>query len=365
MSEPTEESGLSEAASTTKKARPRWADWRVWLGIAITVVCFWYVADGVPMDEVMAAFGRADLWTLLALSVPAHVLSIYLRALRWRHLTNPIVPMTRGTLYKAQSIGFLVNNLVPLRMGEFVRAWYLGRETGTRGAAILGTVVLERVIDIVCVLLMAGASVALLGSSAGDGILAQGAILLLPVAFVPLAGLIALRFAPDLVIGIVEFMARPLPDRLSGFLVANLRRFTEGLGALSGGTHLVWIFVHSVLIWGVVGTVPVTAGLMAFDIEVESFSRLLLVSWLLLAAIGAAVAIPSAPGFFGVYQLAFVAVLTPIGVDKPTCLALGLLVWFVFWCSFTFQGLIVLRAGGISFAELAAASSKDPRTNRR
>lgn len=317
------------------------------------------------MEAVMVAFGSADIWTLLVLSVPAHVLSIYLRALRWRHLTNPIGPMTRGTLYKAQSVGFLVNNLVPLRMGEFVRAWYLGRETGTRGAAILGTVVLERVLDIVCVLLMAGASVALLGSSAGDGILAQGAILLLPVAFVPLAGLMALRLAPDLVIGIVEFVAKPLPDRLSGFVVANLRRFTEGLGALSGGSHLIWIGVHSVLIWGVVATLPIAAGLLAFDIEVESFERLLLVSWLLLAAVGAAVAIPSAPGFFGVYQLAFVAVLTPMGVDKATCLALGLLVWVVFWCSFTFQGLIVLRVGGISFAELTAASSKDRRTDRR
>ena len=345
--------------------RPGWKDWRVWFGVIITVACVWYVADGVPMSEVIEAFRRADLWTLLLLSIPAHLLSIYLRALRWRYLTNPITPITRGTLYKAQSIGFLVNNLVPLRMGEFVRSWYLGRETGTRGAAILGTVVLERVLDIVCVLLMAGASVALLGSAAGDGILAQGAIFLLPVAFVPLAGLLALRFAPDAVIRVAGFVAKPLPDRIGDFLVANLERFTEGLGALSGGTHLVWIGVHSLLIWLVVGAVPMTAGLLAFDIDVGSLDRLVLVSWLLLSAVGVAVTIPSAPGFFGVYQVAFIAVLKPMGVDDATCLALGLLVWLVFWCTYTFQGLIVLRVGGISFAELTAASGKDYTTDRR
>jgi len=358
---------VTSVASSSAR-RSRWLDWRVWFGIAITVGCIWYVAKDVPMAEVAAALRRADLWMLLAVSIPAHVFSIYLRALRWRHLTNPIAPMSRGLLYKAQSVGFLVNNLVPLRMGEFVRSWYLARETGTRGAAILGTVVLERVLDIVCVLLMAGASVGLLGARAGDGLLAEGAVVLLPTGFVPLAVLLALRFAPDAVIRAVTFAMRPLPGNASSFVEGNLRRFTEGLAAISGGTHLWWILFHSITIWLVVGALPMTAGLLAFDLPASvtaSSDRLVYVSWLLLAAVGVAVAIPSAPGFFGVYQLAFTAVLRPLGVDDATSLALGLLVWLVFWASFTLQGFVVLRAGGISFAELTAASGKAPTNDRR
>ena len=347
---------------------PRWTDWRVWLGIAITVLCIWYVAKDVPLHEVAEAMRRADLWTLFLFSVPAHVLSIYLRALRWRHLTNPIAPISRGLLYKAQSVGFLVNNLVPLRMGEIVRSWYLARETGTRGAAILGTVVLERVLDIVCVLLMAGASIALLGARAGDGLLAQGAVLLLPAAFVPLAGLVVLRFAPGPVIRVVMWLARPLPPRLGEFIEGNLQRFSEGLGAISGGAHLWWILFHSITIWLLVGALPMTAGVVAFDLPdgvIGTPDRLVYVSWLLLAAVGVAVAIPSAPGFFGVYQLAFTAVLRPLGVDDATSLALGLLVWLVFWLSFTLQGFVVLRLGGISFSELTAASGKAAPNDRR
>ena len=111
---------MSETTASTEAPeapRSRWTDWRVWLGVAITVGCIWYVAKDVPMSEVASALRRADLCTLLVVSVPAHVLSIYLRALRWRHLTNPIAPMSRGLLYKAQSVGFLVNNLVPQRIG--------------------------------------------------------------------------------------------------------------------------------------------------------------------------------------------------------------------------------------------------------
>ena len=88
-------------------------------------------------------------------------------------------------------------------------------------------------------------------------------------------------------------------------------------------------------------------------------------SWLLLAGVGVAVAIPAAPGFVGPYQLAFTMILEPMGVPPATCLAMGLLVWFVFWCSFTFQGLIVMRLGGTSLAELTARAGKGSSSEHR
>ena len=81
--------------------------------------------------------------------------------------------------------------------------------------------------------------------------------------------------------------------------------------------------------------------------------------------LGVAVAIPSAPGFVGPYQLAFVEVLERFGVDGATALAMGALVWFVFWISFVGNGVAVLRFGGISLAEITRAPGKDPTTARR
>lgn len=357
---------MSVAGDVPERAPRRWfADWRVWLGIGITAASLGYAARGVPFDEVAEAFGRANVGLLLLLSVPAHIAGVYVRALRWRHLTDAIAPMSRGLLYRAESIGFLVNNLVPLRMGELVRAWYLARESRTSGAAVLGTIFLERILDVVCVVAMAGTLAALFGSSAGNGLVAQGARLLLPAAFLPLLLVAALRFAPDRLLAVLRFVARPLPEQVGGALTSLFERFTEGLGALKGGSHLAWIGLHSLVIWGVLGVIPMTAGILAFDIEVGSPGRLMMASWALLIGVGVAVAIPSAPGFFGTYQLAFVAILEPLGVDRPTCLALGLLVWFVFWCSFTFQGLLVVRLGGTSLAELTAGAGKAPDHDRR
>ena len=98
--------------------------------------------------------------------------------------------------------------------------------------------------------------------------------------------------------------------------------------------------------------IPMLAGLLAFDVDLGSPVQMVVVSYIVLGAVGVAVAIPAAPGFFGTYQLAFKAVLEQFGVDSATALALGLVVWFVFWLTLSLLGLIVMRVGGTSLADL-------------
>jgi hypothetical protein len=85
------------------------------------------------------------------------------------------------------------------------------------------------------------------------------------------------------------------------------------------------------------------------------------VSYLALGAVGVAVAIPSAPGFFGTYQLAFKTVLEQFGVPSATALALGLVVWFVFWLTLTAAGLVVMRTGGTKFSDLTRQGGSSSR----
>lgn len=351
------------AASLAQPSRARswYRDWRVWLGVSITVLCLWYAMRGIPLADVKRAMADADLLLLIAVSVPSYVASVWVRSLRWRHLTNPIASISRSTLFRAESIGFMVNNLVPLRIGELVRTWYLARETRASASAILGTVVLERVLDVVCVMLMAAGAVALLGGESSDtGMLSRGAKWLLPAAAIPLGGLILLRVVPDRVIALAGFVTKPLPERIGAVVAGLLARFIEGLGALSGGRHLFWIVLHSLAIWLVFSTLPFAAALYAFDLDLGTPLQTLTTTWILLAAVGVAVAIPSAPGFVGPYQVAFSMVLTRFGVPPATALAIGLLAWFIFWATLTLQGLLLLRVGGLSLDELTQVSGKDP-----
>jgi uncharacterized protein (TIRG00374 family) len=331
-------------------------DWRVWLGIAITVVCVYIAARGIPLGEVVEAMRKANFWALFLLSAPFYILSVYVRALRWRHLTDPIAPMSRGILFRSTALGFMVNNLLPLRIGEVVRSWTLARSTDTSFGAVVGTVVLERVLDVVAVLLLAISALGFMGrNSAVGGILEQGSNLLIPLAVAPIFGLVILRAAPEWVIRAAHVVMWPLPERLSAWVEHALRSFIAGLGALKGGAHLFWIVLHSVTIWLIASTGPILIGLWAFDIDLGGPLDTLFASWVLLGAVGAAVALPSAPGFIGPYQLAFKAVLVRFGVEPATALAMGVLVWFVFWVTLTLQGFWVLRSSHTSLAELTRA----------
>lgn len=311
----------------------------------------WFALRDVDLRLVAAEFRRANLVVLLGLSVPSYVLVVWLRALRWRHLTNPIQEMPRAAMFRATAVGFLANNVFPLRMGEIVRSWYLGRECGVRPASIFGTVVIERVIDTTMVILLA---LAVLSFSGGpdSGVWRTGLLWLLPVALLPFAALFWLRIAPEQATALGSRLAGPLPRGVRDFGRRQLANFTEGLGALRGGSHLLWIGLHTLAIWLFASTIPMLAGFLALDVEFDSLSDALAASWMTLAAVGIAVALPSAPGFFGVYHSACRLVLERFGMAPEMAVALGTLLHAVFWVTLTLVGFVVLRARHTRFEDL-------------
>ncbi len=321
----------------------------------------WFVIRDVDFALVVATIRQANWLLLVGISVPSYLAIVQLRALRWRHLTNPVQPIGLRPLFRATAIGFMANNIFPLRVGEVIRPWYLSQEVGAPSAALFGTVVLERVIDSIMVIGLAAIAIALLGAGEG-GILAKIAIALIPVAIAPLIGLVVLRVAPHLVIGLVRWLLRPFPARFGDYLLDALDRFGDGLGALKGGSHLFWIGFHSILVWYVVSPIPMLAGFWALGIDFGSPFETLVAAWVTLATVALAVAIPSAPGFFGTYHAACKIALEPFGVAPEVAVALGTLIHGVFWVTLTLLGFAVLRSRHTSFADLeqAAQGSESP-----
>ena len=342
------------------RARPRsrLRNPRVWIGLAITAITIWLTLRDVPFGEVTRVMAQADWGKLLIASVPAYLAVMYLRSLRWRHLTDPIQSIPTGPLFRANAVGFMANNLFPLRIGEIVRAWYLARETNTRTAAILGTVVLERVLDLVTLLAIAFGVLAFGGvATREDTVLTRGTPVLLAVASAPVAFLVIFRVVPERVIAVAAWFARPLPARFGEQLVRRLRQFGAGLGALRGGKHLFWIGFHSATIWLVASVIPFLGGFWAMGIELGSFWRTLSAAWVTMAVVGVAIAVPSSPGFFGPYHLAFREALTQFGVPAVQATAVGTLVHAVFWITITTLGLVVLRSRRTSLGELDRATA--------
>jgi uncharacterized protein (TIRG00374 family) len=350
-------------------------DVRVWIGLGVTGLCLWLAMRGVSFEELARDMARANWWVLLAGSIPAHVLALYLRALRWRHLTNPIQSIATAPLFRATAVGFMANNLIPLRVGEVIRAWYLARETGLSGTALFGTVILERVIDSAVFLGLVAVIVGVYGLRLGSEGMAVG-IPLLGLLSAPMAFVVALRFWPEPATRLSAAVVRPVSEPLAVRIEAAVGRFAEGLGAISRGGHLFWIALHSVLIWLVISVLPFWAAIVALDIDLGSVGRTLAASYVLLTAVGIAVAVPSAPGFFGPYHLACRAALGRFGVPESAALAMGTLTHAIFWVTVTLLGLVVLRVRHTPLAELedharvedlspSPGTGKDPGSDRR
>lgn len=348
------------AAPPSRRRRRRWRDPRVWLGIAITVVTVWLALRGVDFATLARDLARADLPLVVAVSVPAYLLLVWLRALRWRCLTDAIEPLPTGALFRATAVGFLANNVFPLRIGEVVRAWFLARETSLRIAPAFGTIVLERVIDGVVVVMMALAVFGMRGSRGGDA-LAVG-LPLVAGALVPLGGVLLMRFAPDRAAALARTLARSfLPARAGAAVESLVRRTAEGLASLQGGRHLWWVAFYSVVIWLVLGLVPFLAGFAALGIEFRSTPRALAAAFVTQTAVGIAVALPSAPGFFGPYHLAAREALARFGVEQEPAVALGTLTHALLWVTTSAIGLWALRGRPGGFDALAeAADEADP-----
>ncbi len=347
-------------ASAGRRRRPRWLDPRLWVSILITAAALWYAFRGVDFAKLGQEMARANLWILVPGSVASYIAAIYVRALRWRYLLRALGHFETGTLFRAMAVGFMANNLFPFRMGELVRSWLLARETGRSGAAVLGTVIVERVIDAVTILALAALVLGSAGAQATGFDPRQALLVLSVIASVPLLGVVALRLAPDFFIGMATSVTGwVLPEGWVERLEELLRQIAAGLTSLRGGTDLAWVAFHSFLAWAVLSTIPFYLAVVALGLDLGGFQADLGASLVLMVLVGAAVAVPSVPGFAGTYHAACKAALVPLGVEPALALALGTLAHLVFWITMTGAGLLVLRARGTALGEAMAGAEPD------
>src|SRR6185437_13401563 len=119
---------------------------RLFIGFAVAAVCLYFVFRGISIPETLHAVRQAKpLWIAAALAL--YTVGYSLRTIRWRLLLEPIKEIPTAELFRPLVIGFFANNILPFRMGEFVRAHVCGRKFQISRTASLGTILLERICD--------------------------------------------------------------------------------------------------------------------------------------------------------------------------------------------------------------------------
>lgn len=265
------------------------------------------------------------------------------RSLRWRILLTPLKPLAASTLFRVVVIGFMANNLLPARIGELVRAYVLWRDERVPPGGTLGTIVLERVLDGLALLLLFAVGSLIVPEQGSLTVVAVlGAILFLGAAMV----LLALVLAPSLALRMAAWAVQPLPLHLAERLLRLLEHFIAGLGVLRSPRALVSALLLSCLAWGLEAS-------MYYMIAQGFALRLPFAAAMLgTAAANFAAMIPSAPAYVGTFHYALKTVITGFGTSEDVAVAYTLLVHATLVVPIVLLGLWFLWREDLSLADI-------------
>lgn len=277
--------------------------WRGILGVVISVALLWWTLRGESFSDIWAVLRESNL-ALFLLSAAVATLTFPIRAWRWRYILEPTAgTLPFGPLWRATAIGMMVNNVSPARAGELARAFVLARETGRiRFTAALASLVVDRVFDAIVVLVLLMIVVlmpafpegAMIGNMPVDRVLLLGA----GVAIAALLMLIFFALYPDTLVRVWEKMLGQRAPKLMARGRDILRAFGAGLSVLKDPRRSSIVFLVALAGWLVNGA-SFWIAFRAVGIEAPFSAALFLQSLLAMA-----VAIPSAPGFFGLFEAA-------------------------------------------------------------
>jgi hypothetical protein len=323
-------------------------------GVVISLFAVWLAMRDVRLAEVGNALRHADYGGFV-LVMALTLLGFWIRALRWRWLITTPRPLSLDSLFSATMIGFMANNLLPLRLGEFVRAWVLGRRERLSKTMVFATVVVERVVDMITLLAIFG--VALLvhplteRTEAGRLTRAGAGVLLVACAALTVF-VVAIEKSPVLTSRVVAWCARVLPERARSRALETLSRFVEGLGLFSDLPRLAWVFFLSFVMFGAYAFC-LTVGMWALRIPVPWYGGLVM---LVITAIG--IMVPAAPGYIGTLNLACVAGLALFSVGKELSVPFSWFYWVSQWLPISLTGLYYLQREGLTLGSLSRAGEE-------
>jgi glycosyltransferase 2 family protein len=288
------------------------------LALVVSVALLAWALRGVSFDAILQQVRSAKPGPL-AVAVILATLTFPLRLIRWRLLLRDEhgTSYPPGPLWHAVALGFMANNVLPLRAGELVRSYAAARLAGIRFTTVLSSIAVERIFD---GLTIAGLlTVALLSPDLPGSVMIGG------VSAARLAKTGGLIGAASLLVAILILAAPLSAERVvhhmvpwpgvARRIVSLIEGIRQGLMVLRTPARLMLVIFWSLALW-LVNALAFHVGFASFDIPVSYYGALLLQGLLVLG-----ISIPSTPGFFGPFEAVIVAVLALYGVPNDVAFA--------------------------------------------
>jgi len=276
------------------------------------------------------------------------ILTLYFRSLRWRVMLPRTKSATHQGLFPIVTIGFMVNNILPARIGEVARAFILWKRNGYTPAESIGSLFVERFLDV----------------------LAYMALFFVPLLihnYVPWLRMYALMMALGfcaVIIGLALYahypvFTRSIAAKLTVVIPSKFRPKMQKIGS-ELASNLDWLFsakrVFLVLLFSILTIVCYPLMLLLLVRSTPGFGFLDSMFSQSLAAVGAA--IPLAPGYVGTLHAVLLQGLEMVGMESDKARAVTILYHAISYLTTTILGLIFLFGLNISFKDIQKAKKE-------
>ncbi len=320
-------------------------------GVAISVVLMVILFQNIEYAKLGDALKGANYYWLIP-NIVLVVVTMYVRGYRWLFMIKPIKPVAYSKLLAATCIGFMANNVLPLRLGEFVRAYSLSyQDKDISKSASMATIFVERMVfDLVALLLIFGAVISVSTVHIPDEMKA-GIYLAIAVALTGLIFVMILALKPsqsgDLLTRYLFF----LPDRIKELIKTVVVKFSRGLEFMIDLKMVSTVSLHTLLVWLCLGVSNFFVFLaFGFDLSLEA-------SFFLLVVVSVSILVPSSPGFVGVYHAGTVFTLSQYGIGREDALSFALVLHAAQYIPVTLMGFYFLKKEHLSLKQLEEEAS--------
>jgi len=308
--------------------------------MALSGICLYLALRGIPFTEIQAALSRANY----AFLVPAVVIIAagqWARALRWGMLFQPRLEVEPARLFSVLNIGYLLNSVLPARIGDLARAYLL--RNGVLAARALSTVILERALDVLTVILLLIILVPVvpIPSWVAQATLVLGAAFVLLV--LSLFGVMTQRERG------LRWVRRGLgwfPQLNSERWVRQVEALLDGMAILRSPRQFPFLLAFSALLWASAATVNYLV-MLGFEMRLSWAAAAFV---LCVTALG--VSVPSSPGYIGVYHAAVIAGLAVFGVSGAEAVAYALVLHAVNYAVLIVLGIFSLWRESLSLVDV-------------
>jgi uncharacterized protein (TIRG00374 family) len=321
-------------------------------GIFIGAIFLYFSFRNVNINEMVNSLSKANYWYIL-LSIFILMFSHYLRALRWQLFLAPIKTINSRSLFSALVIGYAANTFVPAHLGDFLRAFVLGKRHNIFASKTFASIVLERIVDILSLILVM--FLVILVHPFPNWVVQSG-LIMLAGSICLFITLIILKLSETKTTRLIHILFKPLPEKIGNKINSLILHFLSGVMPLKSFWHYFYVAIFSVAIWFCYALVYYFC-LQAFSLE-EIYNLAWYVGLVVLVITTISIVVPTSPGYVGTYHYLCQISLVMFGVSATDALSYASIAHAISILPVTLVGLIMANYEGVAIYRTASESKR-------